>query len=94
MSCRCVYCNHKLDVPADLETRSTPVRRVPLCRGGGSRKEIFVTACALCAKAKGPMTDGEYRRTMGDTVARKNWQRLIHLNIKIDDPSERAEAVA
>lgn len=87
MSRRCVYCNHKLDVPA--ETRATQVRRVPLCRGGGSRKENFVTACALCAKAKGPMTDGEYQRTMGDPPARKNWLRLIQLNIKIDDPTER-----
>lgn len=69
---RCAYCRHRLDVAGDDETRSVEVRRTPLCRPAGRDViENAATACALCAEAKGLLTDAEFRLVMGDPVGRK-----------------------
>jgi hypothetical protein len=72
---RCAYCNHKLDVAGDAETRAVRVRRTPPARGTDS---TIVTACWLCAQAKGLLTDAEYRKTLGFPSQRRQWLTLLH----------------
>lgn len=52
---RCRYCK--------TATRLVVIHDVPTCRGGDDSRSNLILACARCAKAKGPLTDLEFRRT-------------------------------
>jgi hypothetical protein len=58
----CAYCGHH-GTSATLEVD----HKMPLARGGTDDPANLTTACWECNRAKGTMTDGEFR-----------WQRILH----------------
>lgn len=69
----CEYCGCQVfrDLPETADARATGDHRVPISRGGAKGQHNIAITCLACNKAKGPLTEWEFRAVMYDPRLRR-----------------------
>jgi 5-methylcytosine-specific restriction endonuclease McrA len=55
----CAYCEKPL-IPGHVQRGPTKEHRIPVSRGGARKGDNVTSACVLCNRTKGNMTDAEF----------------------------------